>query len=315
MKKIICLLILAATQTVYSQDTTTILSNAAKESVVSSICKCIDSISVSNKPKQVVGEEAHDCISRQVLIYQIMASISISTKGDTSKKREIVVNANPESSTYKTAYFELERMVMEKCPSLKSKLSSNDVVSEKSFSNQKRARELYDKGLEASKEGDFKKAVNYYKKAVESDPEFAFAWDNLGLCYRKLGEYEKALEAYQRSLEIDSLGQMPMQNIAIVYTYMKDYPKAIEAYQRLAVHNENNPEIYYGIGTIYLRYLNEPEKALDNLCKAYNIYIEQKSPYRTDAETLINEVFAIMKKDGKTDRFYEILKSHNINAQ
>ena len=146
--------------------------------------------------------------------------------------------------------------------------------------------------------------------AVEEDPEFAFAWDNLGLTYRKLGNYDEALNAYTISLQIDPFGMMPLQNIAIVYLYKAEYDSAINTYERMAEIDENNPEIFYGLGHEYLK---EYEKSLDNICKAYNIYIEQNSPYRTDAEKLINYIYTEMEKAGKKDKFFEILKAHNIN--
>jgi len=34
--------------------------------------------------------------------------------------------------------------------------------------------------------------------------------------------------------------------------------------------------------------LNDFEKGLENMCKAYNMYVYLKSPYRTDAEKIIN---------------------------
>jgi hypothetical protein len=76
----------------------------------------------------------------------------------------------------------------------------------------------------------------------------------------------------------------------------------------------NDPEVYYGIGLIYLSGKNDMENALQNMCKAYNIYVEQKSPYRTDAEKVINMIFGIMKKDNKEEAFNRILKENNIKS-
>jgi tetratricopeptide (TPR) repeat protein len=100
-----------------------------------------------------------------------------------------------------------------------------------------------------------------------------------------------------------------------VYIYKKEYKKAVKSYEKLAKIDPNNPEVYYGIGNIYAVYLNEYEKALDNLCQAYNIYSEQKSPYRTDAEKLIQLVYGEMKKQGKEAKFDEILEKHHISSK
>lgn len=310
MRLVLTLITLLAISPAYSQDSTDLIRKLMLDIIKENTCKCIDSISVSNKPREVIAEEASACIKKRVLAYQIIPNSS--GKKDSTGSMVVTINSDEDSKQYQAVYIELERILMESCPSLKAKLASNNETREKSFSRNKKALDFYSKGVDASQAGDNNKAVNFFKKAVEADPEFAFAWDNLGLCYRKLGEYEKALEAYQQSLKIDPNGQMPLQNIAIVYSYQKEYQKAIDAYLRLAELNKDNPEIYYGVGSIYLLYLNEPEKALDNLCQAYNLYIIQKSPYRTDAETLINKVYGIMKKDGKEEKFFEILKSHNI---
>ena len=48
-----------------------------------------------------------------------------------------------------------------------------------------------------------------YEKALEIDPVFAFAWDNLGLTYRRLEKYDLALDAYRKSLELVPNGFMP----------------------------------------------------------------------------------------------------------
>ena len=47
----------------------------------------------------------------------------------------------------------------------------------------------------------------------------------------------------------------------------------------------------------------------------YNLYVEQKSPYRSDAETLINRVNKEMKKQGKEAIFNEILKKNHISPE
>ena len=108
---------------------------------------------------------------------------------------------------------------------------------------------------------------------------------------------------------------MPLQNIAVTYSYKKEYRKAIEYFERLKEIDENNPEVYYGIGQIYFQFLNDHEKSLNNICMAYNLYTEQQSPYRTDAEDIITYIYEAMRKENKEERFFEILKKHNISTK
>ncbi len=209
----------------------------------------------------------------------------------------------------------MESYLMNNCSSLKEKIAVNDGTNPQALSSNKDALNLYAKALEVTAKGDYKKAIEYYQKALKIDSLFIFAWDNMGLCYRRLEDYDKSLEAYQKSLEIDPKGMMPLQNIPVVYQLKKEYEKAIAAYQKLAELDNNNPEIFYGIGSIYAINLMDFEKGLSNMCKAYNLYIEQKSPYRADAEKIIGLIYREMKKQGKEAKFAEILKENHIRTQ
>lgn len=280
-------------------------------------CKCIDSISVFNKSKKEVSSEIHACIDKQCAAYQLGLKLSelknINTTDGGEKSINLDINVNPNSKEYKKYYYDIETYLMENCPSIKEKVTSNDKLGVKSLSDDREAMKYYNLGLDEGKKENWEKAIEYYKKAIVFDSEFAFAYDNMGVCYRMLKKYDEAIDAYEKSLRIDPNGEMPLQNIGIVYLYKKEYKKAVKAYERLAKVDPKNPEVYYGIGNIYAQYLFDYEKALDNLCQAYLIYIEIKSPYRSDAEKLIQLVYSEMKKQGKEATFNAILEKHNIN--
>lgn len=285
-------------------------------------CKCIDSIRVSNKAKNDIAKEINRCITPQVGAYQLGVKLmnldilnDTAVEKDGKKEINISLALDENSKEYKEVYYEIERYLMDNCKAIKDKIASNDKHGKKSLSEDPKALELYYKGVDESKSENHQKAIDYFEKAIAIDPEFAFAWDNIGISYRKLGNYDKALNAYKRSLEIDPTGLMPLQNIAIVYRFKKEYENAIAAYNRLAEIDKDNPEIYFGIGQIYAAFLNDYEKGLDNMCKAYNLYIKQKSPYRADAEQIIQLLYTEMKKNGKEDKFFQILKAHNISPQ
>jgi tetratricopeptide (TPR) repeat protein len=144
---------------------------------------------------------------------------------------------------------------------------------------------------------------------------FVFAWDNLAICYRKTNQIDKSIEAYQQSLKINPYGEVPLQNIAVAYEYKKEYDKSIEAYQLYLKNYPDAVEAYYGIGRILFFYKNEEEEALENMCKAYNLYTKMSSPYRVDAEKVISQIYAQMKKQKKEKKFNEILKRNHLSPQ
>ena len=46
------------------------------------------------------------------------------------------------------------------------------------------------------------------------------------------------------------------------------------------------------------------------MCMAYNLYVAQKSGYRSDAVRVIQMIYAEMKKQGKEETFNKILSEH-----
>jgi tetratricopeptide (TPR) repeat protein len=183
------------------------------------------------------------------------------------------------------------------------------------MSNNTEAYHYYNLGLNDFNEKKYEKALKLFQKAVKIEENFAFAWDNIGVCNRFLGNFDEAIAAYEKSIAIDPKGKMPLQNIAVVFIYKKEYNKAILAYEKLAKLDAENAEVFYGIGQVCFQYTKENEKALRNMCQAYNLYVQQKSPYRTDAEKIISMIFAEYKKENKEKEFYDILKEYKLNPQ
>ncbi len=299
-----------------SQDNNSSGSETLLKELAENSCKCIDSIQTFDKPKADVIIEINKCLNSATGAYQLGSKLMDigELKEDTKKTDEktdinITININENSKEYKKYYYEIEKYMMSNCPSLKEKIANNEELSDKSLTKNEIAADFYSKGIDASKNENFDEAVRYFQKAVNEDPEFAFAWDNLGISYRRLNKFDEAIFAYEKSLEIDPNGIMPLQNIAVAYQYKKEYKKAIKAYKKLAKLDKSNPEVFYGLGNVYAVNLKNYADGLDYLCKAYNLYIEQKSPYRADAEKLINYIYSEMKKQGKEDKFNQILKT------
>ncbi|HEY1872152.1 MAG TPA: tetratricopeptide repeat protein, partial [Chitinophagaceae bacterium] len=183
-----------------------------------------------------------------------------------------------------------------------------------SYSSNADARDAYNKGNDFLRQENYKDAAPWFQKAVAIDSEFAFAWDNLGICYRKAGEYDKAIVAYKNSLRVDPRGKTPLQNLAVVYQIQNKPDEAMATYNDILKYYPGDPETYYGIGLVYYSVKKDMVNALQNMCKAYNIYSNQKSPYRSDAEKVINLIYAEMKKNNQEDVFNQILKENNLNG-
>lgn len=288
-------------------DSTSFLSSAGHDA-----CKCIDSITLSTKKsKAALTREIADCIDAQVGTYQLMMKMFASMTGKGSNN--ISLNQDKKSNEYQTYYFEIERWLKDSCASLNQAVASNNEISSKhSMSKNDKALGYYNKGVTLLRSEEYGEAIPWFEKAVKEDDKFAFAWDNLGICYRKINKLDEALAAYNKSLEADPDGITPLQNIPVVYQYQKEYDKALGAYKVLQAKYPDNPEGFYGSSLVYLNNEGDYENALTDMCRAYKLYVSARSPYRSDAEKVINMIYSLMKKEGKEKRFYEILEQYQL---
>src|SRR5512140_2424961 len=73
-------------------------------------------------------------------------------------------------------------------------------------------------GIDVAQKGLWKEALYRWEKAVELDPQYAAAYNNLAVAYEHEGMFEKARKAYDKALELDPKNVSIRQN----YEYFKE---------------------------------------------------------------------------------------------
>ena len=68
-------------------------------------------------------------------------------------------------------------------------------------------------GIKVAQTGLWKEATYRWEKAVQLDPSYAEAWNNLAIGYEQEGRFEDADKAYQKALKLDP------KNLAIRTNY------------------------------------------------------------------------------------------------
>lgn len=290
-----------------SFDTTRFLANAGKDA-----CSCIDSVDKAEDNTKKLIEGISGCIDKQVPAYEMVIQMTNILKSP-NQNHEIIVSSKG-SDKYNNSYYEIERWLKDSCTALNTAINTHNETSQKSFSKNPEAMKAYNKGVPLMQAEKYAECIPWFEKAVKIDPEFVFAWDNLGLSYRRINNPEKAEAAYKTSLSIEPSGKTALQNLAIVYLKQNKNNEAIAAYTDILKYYPGDPEAYYGIAIVYFENKKDMELALDYMCKAYNLYVKEKSPFRSDAEKVINMIYSQMKKDNKEEAFYRILKENNINS-
>jgi len=128
----------------------------------------------------------------------------------------------------------------------------------------KPARELYEKVLISAGAGEHKRAVEQLKQAVILHPEFALAFNELGVQYLKLGEPEKAAEALRSALKLEPDAFILRLNYGIIRLQQKRYAEAEAELGRALQINEASSaaHLFRGRALIELSRSDEAEKDL-----------------------------------------------------
>lgn len=91
---------------------------------------------------------------------------------------------------------------------------------------QKQARMYRQDGLELQRLGNLDGAMAFYQKAVELDPSYAVAYNDLGVIYEVKGLLDRAEEFYLKSIQIDPDNLSAYSNLALFYENKRDLDKA-----------------------------------------------------------------------------------------
>src|SRR5687768_12215239 len=74
------------------------------------------------------------------------------------------------------------------------------------------AKAQVDFGIELAQKQLWKEAEFRWEKAVELDPTYSAAWNNLGIAYEQQGKFNEAKKAYEKAKAIDPKNTFIVQN-------------------------------------------------------------------------------------------------------
>jgi Tfp pilus assembly protein PilF len=74
------------------------------------------------------------------------------------------------------------------------------------------SKEQVEFGIRVAQNGLWNEALYRWQKAVQLDPTYAAAWNNLAIAYEHEGKFEDAKKAYEEALKLDPKNLMIRQN-------------------------------------------------------------------------------------------------------
>ena len=202
-----------------------------------------------------------------------------------------------------------------------------------SFDRHKEAIYYNSLGNIKHQQGDHKKAIDCYEKALRifqttlpvNHPTLARSYSNIAAVYYNTGEYSKALSFSKKALEIDQKAYptnhhslaASYNNIAVVYRKMAKYPKALSLYEKALeilqkVLPANHPHFAASNGNIAAEYLHigEYSKALSFYEKALEILQKTLPPNHPDLATSYSNIAAVYQTWESTQKHFRFTKTH-----
>jgi DNA-directed RNA polymerase subunit alpha len=92
--------------------------------------------------------------------------------------------------------------------------------------NERAAEEYFKRALESEKEGNHVKALEFYERALNENPDHEIACFNLALLYDRQADDAKAIELYERVCTSAPVHLNALMNLAILYEDNNHYDEA-----------------------------------------------------------------------------------------
>ena len=141
--------------------------------------------------------------------------------------------------------------------------SNSSVVAQKTVSQEPAdAEQIYQAGVSYYESGDYEKAIEAYKRAIQLDPASMNFYYHLGMAFSSLGRFKEAIQAYNSAIRLGPEYAAAYYNLGHAYSNLKQYEKAIRAFQRAIQYEPDHVEAYFALGNAYVDSGKE-EKAID----------------------------------------------------
>jgi len=128
----------------------------------------------------------------------------------------------------------------------------------------------FNAGVNFYQQRNLLQAMHAYKKALQYDPQFGEAYNNLALIYQEIGDLDQARETLQRATEINPHYEKAWNNLGIILLLQNRYGEAKEVFKKVLLLNPQHVESYLHLGVLY-RKEGEIRKAAEYYQKALQI--------------------------------------------
>ena len=186
--------------------------------------------------------------------------------------------------------------------------------------------EKIDKAMSLFKEKKFKEAIDSFSSVLETEPDNADVYNNMGVAYSCEGDFEHSEKCYIRAIELDPELAQAYINLSDLYYKSGDLASAIGTLQRGSYELQNNLTIAHLLARVYIEdqrwddAIEELERVLDGEPENYDAYYDLGHVYFElgDYETAIDNyenVIAYEQNQNNELLYYALAQAYEANNQ
>jgi tetratricopeptide (TPR) repeat protein len=143
---------------------------------------------------------------------------------------------------------------------------------------------------------DVPRAEALFRKALTLRRHDPMSWYNLGVCRFKANDLEGAVQCYQHALQFDPKFLQAFNNLGTTLAYLNRLAEAEEVFDRGLAVNPNHPKFYFGKANLAV--MNRNVSRARNLLKM----ALEKDPTYKRAKEVLGELDVLEKIFGEQQR-------------
>ncbi len=168
----------------------------------------------------------------------------------------------------------------------------------------------FKKGISHSVRGNLGEALKEYQSAINIDPYYALAYNNLGYVYRQLGKVDMAIDYYKKALDLNPKDDTSHTNLASAYGSKGLYDKAIECYHNALEIDPGSITVELALEKIYKKKAKAENKTVEEVeaemlalyppkdtGPSYSKYLHLLEETKTEKETIKEEITIVETED------------------
>jgi tetratricopeptide (TPR) repeat protein len=171
------------------------------------------------------------------------------------------------------------------------------------------AERFYSQGVAQLSRDDYARALPFFERAAELDPEYTEAWYQVGFCYGVLGRHSDALRASRQAAKLRPDWAETHANIGASSFALGQFTEAAEAYRNAIRLDENNADTQYAYGLTLNKLARIDEEIL-----AYRRAITIK-PDHANALEKLGQAYFKQKRWAAAAEVFEQLKAYRPDSK